>query len=195
MATPNPYEQYMLELVNLARSDPGAAAAQYGFSLGSIPDRPLQPLVMDEDLVDAARDHSAWMERTHIFDHTGAGGSSPTQRAQAAGWTGGGVGENISGWFAYGFSNIDQQAVVEARHAGLLNSPGHLANIMNARWSEAGIGEAIGDWRDDGQYYDSAYLYTQNFSDQGLTYLTGVTFDDNDGDNFMIPARDLAAST
>lgn len=180
MATPTAFEQYMLELVNQARADPGQAAETYGFSLGNIPDAPLEPLAMNEDLLEAARGHSEWMENTDTFSHAGAGGSSPTDRAQAAGWDGGGVGENIAGWFSFGNNNINQQDVVEERHGALLRSPGHLANIMNANWSEAGIGGATGDW----QQYSDAFLYTQAFSDDGKSYLTGVAFDDGDGDNF-----------
>jgi hypothetical protein len=181
----------MLELVNLARMNPGAAAAQYGFDLAEIPDVPLEPLAMNEDLLEAARDHSGWMEENDIFSHTGSGGSSPGERASSAGWSGGGIGENISGYFSFGQSDIDQQVVVEERHGSLLRSPGHLRNIMNAAWSEAGIGEATGDWQEDGVFYDSAFLYTQDFSDQGLSYLTGVTFDDDDGDNFYDPGEGL----
>lgn len=180
MATPTAFEQYMLELVNQARADPGQAAETYGFSLGNIPDEPLEPLAMNEDLLEAARAHSEWMEDRDTFSHRGAGGSSPTDRAQAAGWDGGGVGENIAGWFSFGNNNINQQDVVEERHGALLRSPGHLANIMNASWSEAGIGGATGDW----QQYTDAFLYTQAFSDNGRSFLTGVAFDDGDGDNF-----------
>ncbi|TQV82109.1 CAP domain-containing protein [Denitrobaculum tricleocarpae] len=179
MATPTAFEQYMLELVNQARADPGAAAEKYGFSLGNIPDSALEPLAMNEDLLEAARGHSEWMENTDTFSHTGAGGSNPTQRADAAGWDGGGVGENIAGWFSSG-SNVNEQDVVEERHGALLRSPGHLANIMNENWSEAGIGGATGDW----EQFSNAFLYTQAFSDDGQSFLTGVAFDDNDGDNF-----------
>ncbi len=184
MINPTSFEQYMLELVNLARADPGKAAEQYGFNLGNIPDAALEPLAMNEDLLEAARGHSDWMEQTDTFSHTGAGGSSPTERAEAAGWAGNGVGENISGWFSFGQSDINQQEVVEERHGSLLRSPGHLSNIMNPAWSEAGIGAATGDWQDGGRNYDSAFLYSQSFSDRGLSFLTGVAFDDGDGDNF-----------
>lgn len=184
MLMPTPFEQYMLELVNAARADPGAAAEKYGFTLGNIADQALEPLAMNEDLLEAARAHSQWMEQTDTFSHNGSGGSSPTERATGAGWDGNGVGENIAGWFSFGQSDINQQEVVEERHGGLLRSPGHLANIMNPNWSEAGIGEATGDWQGQGTNYDSAFLYTQNFSDRGNSYLTGVAFDDEDGDNF-----------
>lgn len=112
MATPTAFEQYMLELVNQARADPGEAAEKYGFSLGNIPDTALEPLAMNEDLLEAARGHSEWMENTDTFSHTGAGGSNPSERADAAGWDGGGVGENIAGWFSSG-NNVNQQDVVE----------------------------------------------------------------------------------
>lgn len=192
MANPTAHEQYMLELVNAARADPVAASQKYGFNLGNNSDKPLEPLVMNSTLLDSARGHSAWMERTDTFSHTGAGGSQPDDRAAAAGWKGGIVGENVSGSWSAGMTDVDRQAIVDEAHVGLLRSPGHLANILKPEWSEAGIGEVTGDWVQNGQYYDKAFLHTQNFSDQGKQYLTGVAFDDNDDDNFYDIGEGLA---
>ncbi|OXT00847.1 hypothetical protein B7H23_12295 [Notoacmeibacter marinus] len=192
MANPTAHEQYMLELVNAARADPAAASQKYGFNLGNNSDKPLEPLAMNSTLLEGARGHSAWMERTDTFSHTGAGGSQQDDRAAAAGWKGGPVGENIAGSWSSGMTNVDRQAVVDEAHVGLLRSPGHLANILNPDWSEAGIGEVTGDWVQNGQYYDKAFLHTQNFSDQGKHYLTGVAFDDNDDDNFYDIGEGLA---
>ena len=193
MPTHNPYEQYMLELLNQARSDPGAAADRYGFDLGDIPDRPLQPLAMNQFLVDAARGHSNWMDATDLFGHQGVNGSSPLERAEAAGWSGNGIGENVS-LVAQGGRAVDDMAgIVDQSHAGLLQSPGHLRNIMQPGWSEAGIGGAVGDYSSpqSGQQFETASFYTQLFADSGKQYLTGVVFGDKDGDNFYDPGEGI----
>ena len=47
----------------------------------------VQPLAFDNDLSEAAEGHSRWMLATDTFSHTGSGGSTPTQRMKAAGYT------------------------------------------------------------------------------------------------------------
>ncbi|TIP77930.1 MAG: CAP domain-containing protein, partial [Mesorhizobium sp.] len=76
------HEQYLLELINAERAKAG-----------------VQPLAFDNDLSEAAEGHSRWMLATDTFSHTGSGGSSPTQRMKAAGYTLAGswaTGENIA---------------------------------------------------------------------------------------------------
>ena len=90
---PTSFEQYMLELINAARANPGAEAARLGIELnqgldpGTIADTPKPPLAFNPLLIRAARRHSDWMLATGIFDHTGAGNSSPTDRALNEGYT------------------------------------------------------------------------------------------------------------
>lgn len=195
MATPTALEQYLLELVNRDRLDPIGAAARNGLPTSSLPSRPLAPLAMNDDLVDAARKHSAWMEATDTFSHTGAGGSSPTQRANAEGWSGGGVGENIAGWFSFNSPNVNDQATIEERHRSLMNSSGHRANLMNSGYAEIGTGIAFGDWPGNGFTYDHAVLLTEDFSDRGRNFATGVAFKDADSDRFYDPGEGLGAIT
>ena len=105
MAQPSAYEQYMLELMNHARSNPGAEAARLGIGLndgvaaGTLSGAPEQPLAFNPQLIDAAQQHSAWMLATDTFSHTGANGSSPGDRMNAAGYGFNGAwgwGENIA---------------------------------------------------------------------------------------------------
>src|SRR2546422_4882529 len=92
-AAPTDLEQYLIELVNRARADPAAEAARFGIDLnvglaaGTISAAPKQPLAVNPYLTDSARGHSEWMEQTDTFSHTGAGGSSPMQRMEAAGYS------------------------------------------------------------------------------------------------------------
>ena len=66
------------------------------------------------------------------FSHTGLDGSSPGDRARAAGFSGGGIGENI----AAGYGSP------EAVMAGWMNSSGHRANILNCGYRLLGVGYA-----------------------------------------------------
>ncbi|HBY77344.1 MAG TPA: hypothetical protein DEG47_10170, partial [Cyanobacteria bacterium UBA11148] len=84
----------MLELVNRARLNPDAEVARNPYvsdlnedlAPGTISNTAKQPLAFNFQLIDAARKHSQWMLDTDTFSHTGAGGSTPTQRMQAAGY-------------------------------------------------------------------------------------------------------------
>src|SRR4051812_46327066 len=69
MAQPSVYEQFMLELVNAERAKAG-----------------LQPLAFDSSLLASSENHSRWMISADQFSHTGSGGSTPTERMQAAGF-------------------------------------------------------------------------------------------------------------
>lgn len=191
MSVPTALEQYLLELINRDRADPSAAARRHGLSPSDVPSTALEPLVINEDLLDAARAHSSWMERTDTFSHTGSGGSSPGDRARAEGWQGLGVGENIAGWFTFGSPNSNDQAIIDERHHALMTSTGHRANLMNSGYSEVGAGIAIGDWAEPGVTYDHAVLLTEDFSDRGRNYVTGVAFADHDTDLFYDPGEGL----
>jgi uncharacterized protein YkwD len=98
----------------------------------------------DERLRTAARGHSQDMADNDYFSHTGLDGSSPTDRARAAGYSGG-VAENI----AMGYRTPEDVM------RGWMNSDGHRNNLLNCNHRVIGVGLA----------YDSrgrAY-WTQNF--------------------------------
>src|SRR3712207_2866315 len=118
MTTPTSLETYFLQLVNQARAATGAKA-----------------LTFDGELLDSADAHSAWMDSTDIFNHTGVNGSSPGDRMKTAGYGAQGWGENI----AY-VSGTLSEATVKQLHTNLMNSPGHYANIVRGSYEEIGIG-------------------------------------------------------
>lgn len=191
MSDLNPNEQYLLELINRARSDPGAEAARLGISLnqglspGSIQDTAKQPLAANEFLNVAAADHSQWMLTTNIFSHTGQGGSSAGDRIEDAGYTNWRTwGENIS---YRGGGNVQSVSVVEGHHDGLFKSAGHRRNLLNDGFTEIGLGQEYGRFNNF-----NASMLTQNFaSDRGDPFLLGVVFDDQDGDGFFDPGEEL----
>jgi Ca2+-binding RTX toxin-like protein len=171
MATASALEQYMLELVNAERLRVGA-----------------QALAFDGALNQAADGHSAWMIASDTFSHTGSGGSTPTQRMIAAGFDFVGSwasAENIAWASTRGAAGFQDE--VKLLHENLMASAGHRANILNGTYREIGIGFATGEY----QSWDSAFV-TQNFAlTRTNPFLTGVAFDDRDGDHFYDPGEGL----
>lgn len=190
---PTLYEQLMLELVNRARADPGAEADRLGIDLnqgldpGTIQDTPKQPLAAHPLLIQAARDHSQWMLDNNIFSHTGAGGSSVSDRISAAGYPLSGswsVGENIAWGGIHG--TLDVLAYTITRHEGLFLSPGHRENICHDGFEELGIGILTGIFTHNSTDHD-ALMATQKFArSQGTPdpFITGVAYYDFNGNGF-----------
>ena len=84
------------------------------------------------------------MVRLNYFEHTAADGRTVGDRLRALGYQRGfnaSAGENI----AYGPESAEEVV------AGWLASPGHCANIMDARFQHIGVGLATGKNR--GQIY------------------------------------------
>lgn len=205
MSQPTAYEQYMLELINRARSNPGAEAARDGIGLndglapGTLPNRPAQPLAFNPDLIAAAQGHSEWMLANDTFGHAGAGGSSPGDRMATAGYDlkgSYGWGENIG---LVGGTNLTlNQATADKLEGDLFvdkgePGAGHRVNILNPDWREAGVGIANGGYTyPDGVTLPSA-LATQDFaySGNGGSFLTGVAYNDLNGDAFYQPGEGL----
>lgn len=105
-------EARMLELVNSERTQAG-----------------LQPLVMDEALTRVARRHSADMLARGYFSHHSPEGKSAFDRMRGAGIAFLVAGENLA--FA---------PTVKIAHGGLMDSPGHRANILRPQFGKVGIG-------------------------------------------------------
>jgi hypothetical protein len=175
MAQPSAEEQYLLELINAERKKVGA-----------------QPLAFDGDLNEAAELHSEWMLAADTFSHTGSGGSSAGQRMSAAGYSFTGSwswGENIA--WATTRSPTGYQDEVQLLHTNLMNSSGHRANILNSNYREIGLGFEIGDY--GGR---NAAMLTEDFAKSGSSvFLTGVAFDDRDGDRLYDVGEGLGGLT
>ena len=90
----------------------------------------LQPLKLNDRLVDAAQDHSDDMAKDDFFSHTGVDGSSVSDRVKASGYQYSTTGENIAAG----------QTTAAAVVRGWMNSPGHRANILNPNYTEIGVG-------------------------------------------------------
>lgn len=92
-------------------------------------DHGLPPYRYNGTLAVAAQNHANWMAANVSYTHTGAGGSSPQDRANAVGYNGY-VSENIVG----GTGMTPAQGVIWWR-----NSPIHYRMMVSTRYSEAGV--------------------------------------------------------
>jgi uncharacterized protein YkwD len=105
-------EMKMLELVNVERAKRGLKSLQW-----------------DPQLVPVARAHSQDMFSRGYFSHYTLEGKDPFDRMKAAGIKYYSAGENL----ALG-------PTLSICHVGLMNSPGHRANILNPTYGRVGIG-------------------------------------------------------
>jgi len=118
--------QRVLDLVNQAR----AQGQRCG--LEQVP--PADRLLPSKALQSAATAHARDMARHAYFEHRGRDGSEPKDRVRRAGYRPRLTGENIA------FGPESAEEVV----AGWLSSPGHCANLMDARFREMGVAVAQG---------------------------------------------------
>jgi uncharacterized protein YkwD len=98
----------------------------------------LAPLKLNPELQAAAEDHNAEMLQVDYFAHVAPDGETPVERIRKTGYIvsesdGYVIGENLA-WGTYQLST--PKAIVEAWVA----SPGHLANILESRYTETGVG-------------------------------------------------------
>jgi len=105
-------ESQMLGLVNMERRKRG-----------------LKPLVADPELVPVARAHSQDMFARGYFSHYTPEGKDPFDRMKAAKIRYQAAGENLA---------LGQ--TLKICHDGLMNSPGHKANILNPAYGRLGVG-------------------------------------------------------
>lgn len=89
----------------------------------------LPPLKPDRELVQVARGHSADMFARSYFSHISPDGDTPFDRIRQANITFVTAGENLA---------IAQTLPIA--HEGLMNSPGHRANILRPAFGRVGIG-------------------------------------------------------
>jgi uncharacterized protein YkwD len=94
----------------------------------------LPALIPDERLIAVARGYSEEMRRTHLVAHVSPTSGAASDRVRAANIRTAVVLENVAR--AYG---------VNEAHQGLMNSPGHRANLMSSIATHIGIGVAFGD--------------------------------------------------
>ena len=112
-------EQKMLDMVNEERAAAG-----------------LRPVVADPELTEVARRHSADMFARGYFAHDTPEGRTPFDRMRDA---------NVT--FLTAGENLALAPTLPVAHNGLMNSPGHRANILRPQFGRLGIGIMDGGMR------------------------------------------------
>ena len=211
-AGPTNQEQYMLQLLNEARTDPAAVEAQITSAANLTPDilatlkyynvnlqqveqtignaTPQPPLAWNQDLANAAQGQSQYEANTQTQTHTGANGSTPQQRIEAAGYSNPtSSGENT---YAYGSS------VMQSMQAFLMDwgvpSDGHRINIQQpgvaAQNAYTSVGIGLVNTSSSNPSF-GPMVVTQDFASQANTQaqVVGVAFNDTAGTGFYLPGE------
>ena len=200
---PTDYDQYMLELINRARLDPGGEAAlcQIDLNEGVPPEKtispePSQPLAFNLNLMDAAVQHSQWMLANDTFGHTGSDGSSPHSRMTASEyvftppWA---SGENLA-WLGMWPNEPNETDGAAQLHENLFVDEdypdrGHRVNMLHPYYQEVGIGLLPGLFNYENQDYNSVIVTIDFARTAGDSFLTGVVYDDKLNDDFYTPGE------
>ena len=209
---PTDQEQYMLQLVNEARTNPAAAAAQitsasnltadvqatlqyYNVNLQQVKQTigtatPQAPLAWNQSLANAAQGQSQYEAGAQVQSHTGSGGSTTQQRIEAAGYANpASSGENT---YAYASS------VMESMQAFLMDwgvpSDGHRINIqqpgVSAQNAYTSVGIGLVQTPSSNPSFGPMVI-TQDFGSQANTQaqVVGVAYNDNAGTGFYQPGE------
>lgn len=205
---PTAQDQYMIELINRARANPGTEAARYGLadlneglSAGTISADAKQPLAVNPYITDAAQKFAQDLLSKGYFSHIGQDGSTPETRLAAAGYaqpSGTSVLENVGMVMTFYPDKAERlHRTLFLDYTNLYGGRGHRVNMLNPALKEVGAGFANGDWNFNGASYSDAYIATINFAAKpGASFLTGVAFTDQlTGDNFYTAGEGMSGVT
>jgi uncharacterized protein YkwD len=131
--------QRVLELVNVARAEPRRCGRD---RFAAAP-----PLALSSTLTAAASLHSLDMAERGSLAHQGSDGSAVGERVTRAGYAWQGVGENIAA------GQPDAETAVQ----GWLDSAGHCATLMEARFTETGIAFALAPGKNPSVYWTQVF--------------------------------------
>lgn len=211
---PTGLEQYYLELVNRARSNPNGEVTRLsgkvwgdegapipadlneGIAPGMISAAPKPPLAFDTRLMDSATDYSDLLLATEQFTHSANGTSLSRMIAAGYGFNPPSrAGENLATTASTGPHPVDRQRV-DQHHEGLfidrnVAGRGHRINLMNQDFREVGI--AIRSDDDGLSIFGAGFeevLSTQHFASSGnRLFLTGVIYYDTNSNGFYDPGE------
>jgi hypothetical protein len=194
---PSSEEQMHLELINRARANPKAEARIYGLSsvtegidssdLADISTSAMQPLTFNVKLYRAALAHSKDMADNEYFAHNSQGtNKTPFDRIEDQGYNYLRAGENLA--YTATTASIDKGESSIKLHGDLFIDDGypgrgHRVNILSPKFKEVGVALAFGIRKSKFNTYYVTDDYAANF-DSRCHFITGVVYDDNDGDQF-----------
>ncbi len=206
---PSSQAQYMLQVLNMVRTDPQAAVQYlesnitpdisatlnyYGVNLSAtlnqIASTPAQPpLAWNADLAQAALAHSQDMSTNGFQAHTGSDGTTPPQRIAAAGYTN----STSSGENVYSYATSLDQAMEAFLLDWGVSDAGHRTNIMqpNVSPQNAYRDVGIGIVNSNGPNSTGPIVLTQEFGAQPneQAQVVGVAFNGAQGDASYQPGQ------
>jgi len=216
IGSPTDEEQYYLELINRARADPEAeglrlaattdpnilaAITQFSVDMdmmktefAALDVRP--PLAMNAKLTQAARDHTQFQFDNALQTHTGSGGSTLADRANAVNYNFSTLGESVFS-FAHDvfFGHAGFQIDWGPGPGGMQTGRGHRMN-NHGIFREVGIGVILGS-NTVGSSTVGPQLVTQDFGTQQNSdaFVTGVAYYDMNGNSFYDPGEGIGGLT
>lgn len=198
---PTVAEQYMVELYNWARANPAAAATKYGVALNEGPTAftistdPKQPLAINPNLTDSARNYAQYLIDTDQFSHT-ADGHDPGTRMINAGYTfvnPSTWGENAGLSSLIGFGDAPTVEFIAQGYYTDQSVPGryHRIAMLNGDYKEIGSGIAEGDFTGF-----NVMINVDDFATStGNSFLTGVAYTDSSSNNLYTPGEQMSGVT
>jgi uncharacterized protein YkwD len=139
-------KQEVIELTNVERQKAG-----------------LPPLTYNAYLESSAQVHADDMQQRDYFEHDTPEGKTPTERIKSSGYLNEYDQCNCNKSYAVG-ENLGKGQVSAAEAVETwMNSPEHKANILNAKFSEIGIGISEITVQNNGNFL--GYFWVQNFGD------------------------------
>lgn len=201
---PTPDEQLVLEMVNRARSNPIAEGQRLGIDIHEglqnpslVGPRP--PLAFNKLLLGIAEAHSREMYNGNYFSHTDPNGTTAFDRMTHAGYNFARAGENMAAGTDIGSVDLEDFMMVDSGTQGRL----HRVNLLDifpypcgdppCAYSEIGIGYYEGSTSNS---VGNAFI-TEDFGATISTgpLLTGVVYNDRNGNNFYDIGEGLAGIT
>ncbi len=206
-------EQYILELINAARANPAGEGQRlatvtdseilryYNYyhvstnelvgDFGTYASKP--PLAFNASLMASSHQHAAYQAQAGVQSHESADGTTFDKRISAAGYKWSGLGENV---YAYAENPFFGHVGLNADWG--VPSYGHRENIMNSS-SNVPTFREVGIACVDSSIHDFGPLViTQDFgtpADSSLAYVTGVVYQDANGNGVYDEGEGLAGVT
>ena len=201
---PTAQEQLVLEYINRARANPVAEGQRLGIDITEgLQDDPSNgcygpeyvgvrpPLVMNPDLLSVAEAHSEDMYNQNYFSHTDLNGTTAFQRIENSGYNYISAGENIGAGSGMSATDLEDELMTDSGYP----CRAHRMNLLDIfpypppAYYEVGIGYYEGS---SGQAF-----ITQDFgtSADATPLLTGVVFNDAEGNNFYDIGEGIAGVT
>lgn len=156
VVAPTADQQFALELINLVRTNPSAAAAEitsnitpdiqatlnnYGLTVSGLVSKldsatAQPPLAWNDALASAAQQQSQYEANNGVQTHQGAGEAGVESRINSAGYTN----DNSYGENTYAYADSIMEAMQSFLFDWGVSDDGHYTNLMNGSYKDVGVG-------------------------------------------------------